>query len=214
MTYKVVLADDHPIFREGLIRSLEETGEFKVVGSGGTAQEAIDLVDKHKPDLVLLDISMPDGGLFAVREIKKLDNIPYIAILTVSEDDDDVTTALQEGALGYVLKGTSAANLRTALTQVAEGNPYISPALAVNVLLATKQIKNLALKNQYFNKLTSREEAVLRHISKGLSNKEVSEKLHLQERTVKHYMTSIMKKLGVKNRVEAALIAAKVWDQD
>ncbi len=214
MTYKVVLADDHPIFREGLIRSLEETGEFKVVGSGGTAQEAIDLVDKHKPDLALLDISMPDGGLYAVREIKKLENAPYIAMLTVSEDDHDVTTALQEGALGYVLKGTSAAHLRTALTQVVEGNPYISPALAVNVLSATHQTKGFALENQQFSKLTSREETVLRYISKGLSNKEVSEKLHLQERTVKHYMTSIMKKLGVKNRVEAALIATKVWGRE
>ena len=127
MAIKVVLADDHPIFREGLVRSLEETGQFEVVGAGASATEAVALVEKHQPDLVVLDVSMPGGGVSAVKQIAGMDAPPKISMLTVSEDDSDVTSALQAGALGYVLKGVSAEELRVALTGVAMGNAHISP---------------------------------------------------------------------------------------
>ncbi len=210
MVIKVILADDHPIFRDGLIRSLEETGEFKVLGAGGSAQEAVELTELHRPDLVILDISMPGGGLLAVKEIKKLDSPPYISMLTVSEDDGDVIAALQAGALGYVLKGVSANDLRIALSSIAKGNPHISPVLAGRVLTIMSQNKNKPQKDP-INDLTKREEDILRGVAKGLSNKEVGESLSLQEKTVKHYMTLIMEKLHVRNRVEAALIAASKW---
>jgi DNA-binding NarL/FixJ family response regulator len=213
MAIKVVLADDHPIFRDGLVRSLEETGEFEVVGAGGSAQEAVALTQQHRPDLVVLDVSMPGSGLNAVKEIVKLDNPPNISMLTVSEDDGDVTSALQAGALGYVLKGVSAGDLRVALDSVANGNAHISPALAGRVLAIMSQ-KNNKPKKDPIDDLTKREEDILRGVAKGLSNKEVAESLKLQEKTVKHYMTSIMEKLHARNRVEAALIATDKWGRD
>lgn len=210
MVIKIVLADDHPIFRDGLVRSLEETGEFDVLGTGESASEAVALVEQHQPDLVVLDVSMPGGGLHAVQEIAKMDAPPKISMLTVSEDDSDVASALQAGALGYVLKGVSAEELRVALKSVAEGNAHISPSLAGRVLTILTQ-KQSASSKQPIDDLTKREEGILRQVAKGLSNKEVADVLNLQEKTVKHYMTSIMEKLHARNRVEAALIATDKW---
>ena len=210
MTIKVVLADDHPIFRDGLVKSLEETNEFSVVAAGGSAREAIDLTAQYKPDLVVLDVSMPGGGISAVREISKLASPPRISMLTVSEDDADVMSALEAGALGYVLKGVSAHELRVALDSVAQGNAHISPTLASRVLKVMNQRKRKP-KQEPIDTLTKREEDILRGVSKGLSNKEVADSIGLQEKTVKHYMTSIMEKLHARNRVEAALIAAEKW---
>ena len=210
MVIEVVLADDHPIFRDGLVRSLEETGEFEVVGVGASAQEAVELVALHQPDLVVLDISMPGSGLSAVKQIASFDAPPKISMLTVSEDDSDVTTALQTGALGYVLKGVSAEELRVALTGVAMGNAHISPSLAGRVLTLLTQKKTGQTRDP-IDDLTKREEDILRHVARGLSNKEVAVALKLQEKTVKHYMTSIMEKLHARNRVEATLIATDKW---
>jgi DNA-binding NarL/FixJ family response regulator len=210
MMIKVVLADDHPIFRDGLVKSLEETNEFSVVAAGGSAREAIELTAQYKPDLVVLDVSMPGGGISAVREISKLASPPKISMLTVSEDDADVMSALEAGALGYVLKGVSAHELRIALDSVAQGNAHISPALASRVLTVMNQRKRKP-KQEPIDTLTKREEDILRGVSKGLSNKEVGDSIGLQEKTVKHYMTSIMEKLHARNRVEAALIAAEKW---
>lgn len=210
MVIKVVLADDHPIFRDGLILSLEETGEFKVVGVGASAQEAIDLTGLHHPDLVVLDVSMPGGGLSAVRQIARMETPPKISMLTVSEDDSDVASALQSGALGYVLKGVSAEDLRTALSSVARGEGHISPSLAGRVLTLLTQKKSTGPRDP-IDDLTKREEDILRQVARGLSNKEVADALSLQEKTVKHYMTSIMEKLHARNRVEAALIATDKW---
>lgn len=210
MVIKVVLADDHPIFRDGLVRSLEETGEFEVVGTGENASQAVALAKQHMPDLVVLDVSMPGSGLSAVQEIAQMDGAPKISMLTVSEDDSDVASALQAGALGYVLKGVSAEELRLALTSVAEGNAHISPGLAGRVLTIMTQKKTPSRKEP-IDDLTKREEDILRQVAKGLSNKEVADELNLQEKTIKHYMTSIMEKLHARNRVEAALIATDKW---
>jgi DNA-binding NarL/FixJ family response regulator len=213
MVIKVVLADDHPIFRDGLIRSLEETGEFEVVGVGASAQEAVDLAHQHHPDLVVLDVSMPGSGLNAVKQIAKMDAATKISMLTVSEDDSDVASALQAGALGYVLKGVSAEELRTALTSVALGNAHISPILAGRVLTLLTQ-KKTGQNRDPIDDLTKREEDILRQVARGLSNREVADALKLQEKTVKHYMTSIMEKLHARNRVEAALIATDKWGRE
>lgn len=210
MVIKVVLADDHPIFRDGLIRSLEENGKFEVVGAGASAQEAVELVGLHRPDLVVLDVSMPGSGLNAVKQIAAMDAPPKISMLTVSEDDNDVASALQAGALGYVLKGVSADELRKALTRIANGNAHISPSLANRVLALLAQRKSEQTREP-IDDLTKREEDILRQVAKGLSNREVADELKLQEKTVKHYMTSIMEKLHARNRVEAALIATDKW---
>ncbi|NNF23432.1 MAG: response regulator transcription factor [Rhodobacteraceae bacterium] len=209
MTIRLVLADDHPIFRDGLVSSIEETGEFKVVGIGGTADEAIALSDLHKPDIALLDLSMPGNGINAARRISKAGTAKGIAMLTVSEDDADVTAALEAGATGYVLKGVSAAELRDILGRIAKGEAHVSPGLAAQVLkmMQTRQ----HVDRRPIDDLTKREEDILKGVAAGLSNREIGDRLSLQEKTVKHYMTIILSKLQARNRVEAAVIANEAW---
>ena len=209
MTIRLVVADDHPIFRDGLVSSIEETGKFKVVGVGGSADEAVSLAEKHRPDIALLDLSMPGNGISAAQRIAAAGSAANIAMLTVSEDDADVTAALQAGATGYVLKGVSAAELRDILGRIANGEAHVSPGLAAQVLKIMQTRK--PAERQPIDDLTKREEEILKGVASGLSNREIGTKLSIQEKTVKHYMTTILSKLQARNRVEAALIAQKAW---
>lgn len=209
MTIRIVLADDHPIFRDGLVHSIEETGEFEVVGLGGTADEAVSLAFQYKPDIALLDLSMPGNGITAAQRISDAKTAGAIAMLTVSEDSDDVTAAMQAGASGYLLKGVSAKELREILSKLATGEAHVSPGLAAQMLrMMQTQEANTA---HPIDDLTKREEEILRGVAAGKSNKEIGLGLSIQEKTVKHYMTIILSKLQARNRVEAALIAQKAW---
>ncbi|AXX96762.1 response regulator [Profundibacter amoris] len=212
MTIRLILADDHPIFRDGLVQSIEETGEFEVVGVGESADDAIFLAKKHTPDVALLDLSMPGNGITAAKRISGAGTAKYIAMLTVSEDDGDVTAALEAGAIGYVLKGVSAAELRRILAGIAKGEAHVSPELAARVLKIMQTPKRT--EKTPIDDLTKREEDILRHVATGKSNREVADQLGLQEKTVKHYMTTILGKLHARNRVEAALIAHEAWRQE
>lgn len=213
MTIRVLVADDHPIFRDGVVTSLEETGEFRVVAAANTAQEAILLADQKHPDVALLDLSMPGGGLTAVKEIAAAGSAKHIAVLTVSEDEESVSDALKFGATAYILKGVSASELRRVLKIVAQGEAHVSPALAAKVLtFMSKDDRNAPASP--LEDLTKREEDILKLVAKGQSNKEVANALKLQEKTIKHYMTTIMSKLHARNRVEAALIAQRVWGRE
>lgn len=203
---RIIVADDHPLFRGGVVRTLTEGAGpegagFEVLGEAGTADEAVALVEQHMPDLALLDISMPGGGIAAAREIGRRFPAVRIVMLTVSEADDDVLAALKAGARGYVPKGVGAAELRSVLRSVASGASWVPPTLAAR-LLATLQAPGPGPAE-----LSRREEDILRLVACGLSNKEVARRLDLQEKTVKHYMTNILQKLQVRNRVEAALVA-------
>lgn len=210
MTIRILVADDHPIFRDGVVQSLEETDDLRVVAIASSAAEAIELCKKEQPDVALLDLSMPGGGLTAVRKIASEQSETRIAMLTVSEDDEHVAKALNLGAIGYILKGVSAAELRRIVKGVAAGEAHVSPSLATKVLTYMSQKSNTK-EASVFDDLTSREEDILRLVAKGLSNKEVAIDLGLQEKTVKHYMTTIMSKLHARNRVEAALMAHEEW---
>lgn len=211
MTTTIVLADDHPIFRDGLRKTLDDSGEFKVLAAGSDAEEAVRLTREHRPDLVILDLSMPGGGLGATRQIAALDDAPRIAILTVSEDSNDVADALEAGATGYILKGVTASALTKSLRSIAKGEGFVSPGLASRVLLAIQKGNTPTGDRGVLGDLTHREEEILRRVAKGLSNKEIAAELNIQEKTVKHYMTSILSKLHARNRVEAALIAHEAW---
>lgn len=203
---QIVVADDHPLLRGGVVLSLDEHGGFEVVAEAGTAEEALAAVEVHMPDVALLDISMPGSGLEAAAAISRRFPAVAIVMLTVSEADDDLLAALKAGARGYVLKGVSAQELIDVLTGVAEGASYVSPSLAARVLAAI-QSRGPKPGAEAGEDLSQREEAILRLVATGLSNKEIARKLELQEKTIKHYMTNILQKLQVRNRVEAALKA-------
>jgi DNA-binding NarL/FixJ family response regulator len=210
MSIRVVVADDHPIFREGLVRTLAESPGFEVVGEAGSADEAVALAETSRPELALLDISMPGGGIAAAAAIAARCPGTRIAMLTVSEDDHDVLAAMQAGAIGYVLKGVSASGLIAILREVAAGQAHVSAPLAARVLAAMRGAPRKAPRRPV-DELTRREEEILRRVAQGLSNREVADALGLQEKTVKHYMTTILEKLQARNRVEAALIARDAW---
>lgn len=206
----LVVADDHPLYREGVVRFLAEQPDFKVVGEGASADEAVSLVASHGPDIVLLDISMPGGGLSAASRIAAEFPAVKVVMLTVSEHDEDVHEALQTGAMGYVLKGVGGAELVRMVREIAAGSSYVSPSLAAQLLKAAggSGAKSVSSSDK-LAALTDREKQILEHVAEGMSNKQVARVLDLQEKTVKHHMTSILKKLEVRNRVEAAILAQR-----
>ncbi len=207
---QVVIADDHTLFREGLAGIISGLEDFEVVGQGGTMQEAVQLARDLLPDIILLDIDMPGGGLEAARIIAEEFPVTRIVVLTSSEEDDHLIRALKIGARAYILKGVAARELIRILRAVWAGESYVPPMLAASLLLemreAHAQQKQTA---SPLDELTPREREILEGLAAGLSNKEIGGKLFLSEKTVKHYMTNILQKLQVRNRVEAALLAQK-----
>ncbi|MBP9185226.1 MAG: response regulator transcription factor [Fuscovulum sp.] len=207
---RIMVADDHPIYRDGLARSLSEAEDIEVVGAAADGEEAATMAASLRPDLVLLDISMPKGGgLGALERIRTMEAPPHVAMLTASEDGEDVMQAMRLGALGYVLKGVGGAELTALVRDLAAGRPHIAPSLAGRLLLSMRGGaggKAPATPPDPLADLSRREEDILRLVAQGKSNREVGDELDLQEKTVKHYMTSILQKLQVRNRVEAAML--------
>lgn len=207
--HRVVVADDHPLFREGVARTLQESGRFAVVATAASGAEAVEAARSHAPDLVLLDLSMPQGGLWALERIALLQPAPVMVLLTVSEDGDAVFAALEGGARGYLLKGIGGAELVATLERVMQGESHVAPSLAARMLARMRSL--VPSSRDGLDLLTPREEEVLRLVSEGLSNKEIARRTDVQERTVKHHMTQILQKLHLRNRTEAALLAQKEW---
>jgi len=207
----VVIVDDHALFREGLASILDAEADIEVVGQGGSAMEAVQLARDLLPEIILLDIDMPGGGLEAARVISTDFPVTSIVILTASEQDDHLISALKIGARAFILKGVAARELLRVLRAVAAGESYVPPALAASLLLEMHEPGKHSPKQagNPIDDLTEREREILECLAGGLSNKEIGEKLFLSEKTVKHYMTNIMHKLQVRNRVEAALLAQK-----
>ncbi len=205
---RVVIADDHPLYREGVARSLSEDVDIDVVGQAKDAIEAVELAERLMPDLLLLDISMPHGGgIAALRRVMAWEKPLAVAMLTASEDDDQVMQALKAGARGYILKGVGARELVALVKDLAAGGSYVSPSLAARILNAMRTGGEAKAAANPLSDLSKREEDILRLVAEGKSNKEVGRLLELQEKTVKHYMTAILQKLHVRNRTEAALLA-------
>jgi two-component system nitrate/nitrite response regulator NarL len=202
----IVVVDDHPLFREGVVYTLQESGLFDVVAQAGTQEDAVKEAEKHLPDLMLLDISMPGGGVETALEITKRVPVVKLIMLTASEHEQDVQAALKAQARGYVLKGVASENLISILKSIHEGDSYISPNLAANLLMRGSDRSKTRDLTEDFD-LSAREREILERLSNGMSNKEIADDIYLSEKTIKHYMTNIMQKLHVSNRVQAAIKA-------
>ena len=202
----IIVVDDHPLFREGVVSTLQESGYFNVVAQAGSQEDAIREAEKHLPDLMLLDVSMPGGGIETATEITKRVPIVKIIMLTVSEQESDVQAALRAQARGYVLKGVASDELISILQDINNGDSYISPNLAANLLMRSSDDARNAKAEEEFD-LNDRERQILEKLAEGMSNREIADDIYLSEKTVKHYMTNIMHKLHVSNRVQAAIKA-------
>lgn len=203
----VAIVDDHPLFREGVAHTLQAQPGIEVVGEGASAADAIRIAGDRLPDVMLLDVSMPGDGLEAARAISASWPVVKLVMLTVSENEDDVTAALRAGARAYVLKGVAARELVRILHAVAAGEVYVTPSLAASLLFEMTSGSGGTATVNPLDELTERERQILERVAAGDSNKEIGFLLHLSEKTVKHHMTNIFQKLQVRNRVEAALIA-------
>src|SRR5262245_49098920 len=205
---RVAIIDDHPLFREGVVHTLRSARVLDVVGEGGTADDAVRIATDELPDIVLLDVSMPGGGIEAARSIARVCPIVKMIMLTVSESEQDVAQALEAGAKGYVLKGTSGSDLIKTMFAVSRGESYVTPGLAARLLTHAKKQPETARAPE-LPELTERESQILAQVARGFTNKEIARTLTLSEKTVKHHMTNVMQKLRVRNRVEAAMVYRK-----
>jgi two-component system, NarL family, nitrate/nitrite response regulator NarL len=205
----VVIIDDHPMWREGVISSIQTDGDISVVGEGSSADEALELCIRELPDVAFLDLNMPGGGLNAASMIAQACPVTKIVMLTFSEEEDDVLAALKAGARGYVLKGVLGKELRGIVRSIYAGEVYVSPILAAAMLREMATSSTVQTGDQ-LDHLTPRETQIVGLVAEGFSNKEIGARLGLTEKTVKHYMTNVLQKLQVRNRVEAAIKWGKI----
>ncbi len=206
---RVVVVDDHPLFLRGVIQTLDAESDISVIGKGCNAADALSLAVDNMPDVILLDVSMPGGGITAAKSIASACPVVRIGMLTVSESDDDVVQSLQAGAHGYILKGIGGGELVNVVRALHAGDLYVSPSLAAQLLTDSKNADHSkqSQNSKSIENLTPREEQILEGIAEGLSNREIGAKLNLSEKTVKNYVTNVLQKLQVRNRVEAAMFA-------
>ncbi len=206
---KVLLADDHPLILEGLKKILDLEPDIEVVGLACNGLEAIQMVEKYKPNVVLLDINMPEyDGIRACTEItEKIPDTKIIA-LTVCEEEEKVVKILKAGAKGYFLKDVNPDKLLDAVRNVVKGQSFIHPKIADKVLSQLTDIVNNKDKKKE-HPLTIREIEVVKLIAEGLTNKEIAQKLFISEKTVKNHITNILRKLELRDRTQAALWAIK-----
>lgn len=198
---RVVLADDHPIWRDGVRADLGDG--FWVVGEAGTADEAIAVIRKEAPDLVVCDLHMPGGG--GIKVAKECGEATRIVMLTVSEQERDLLDAVAAGAVGYLVKSTPPDELRAALVKAAGGEPVFSPALAALVL---GEFRRMAKSAGGANPLSDREREVLQHVARGHTYREIGEALHIAEKTVENHVRNILGKLHLNRKQELIRYAA------
>ncbi len=200
---RVLVIDDHPVVREGLVASLEDEPEFEVVGAAGSIPEGLPLVEARRPDVILLDLELPGmDGLAAIPVLSAAHAGSRILILTAYDTDDRVLGAIRSGAKGYLLKGASLEEIARAIRAVHAGQSYLEPRIASKVMAELGPRRRQAV-------LSQREREVLRLVAGGQSNKQIARTLGITERTVKFHVTSVLNKLGADNRAQAVALAAQ-----
>lgn len=206
---RLFLVDDHAVVRVGLRALLEGEPDMEVVGEAGTAAEAIAAVPHVRPDIVLMDIRLPDlSGIEACRRIRKMTPETQVVMLTSYADDDLVLEAIEAGAVGYVLKHLSTDALLDAIRAVGQGEGILDPAVTRRLLSRIRK----AIQTEHsaaFRELSEREMQILALMARGKSNSEIARILGLQEKTVRNHVSTIFSKIGVTNRVEAATYAVR-----
>jgi DNA-binding NarL/FixJ family response regulator len=204
---RILVADDHPLTRDGIKAALALDAEFEVVAEARDGQEAVSLAEEVKPDVVLMDVRMPVlGGIRATQTISRTVPNARVVMLTVEETQARVGEAIQAGAAGYLLKDNDARELARAVHLAAEGSAVIHPSLTRQFI---EEIRQLTRGEQSVSTLSAREVEVLQMIAYGSTNREVAEALHISPQTVKTYLERIFTKLGVSDRTRAVAVALK-----
>ena len=207
-TVRVYLLDDHEVVREGLRALLESQEGIEVVGDSGSAAEAAARIPALRPDVAVLDARLPDGsGIEVCRTVRAVDPSIRGLILTSYDDDEALFAAIMAGASGYVLKQIRGADLVTAVRQVAAGNSLIDPSVTAKVLERVRHPQTTATE---LADLTEQELKVLTLIAEGMTNRQIGERMYLAEKTVKNYVSSILAKLGLERRTQAAVLASRL----
>lgn len=207
---RIIIADDHTLFRQGLKQVLELEKDFSVVAEAGSGDDALNLTRDLKPDVVVLDVSMPGGGLEACARIKQALPQVGVVILTMHEDQEYLMRALKSGANSYLVKDVDSANLAEAIRAARDGRPYLHPKLAGLALMeVARGPERQSGRGAGDPGLTDREVEVLRLVGQGASNREIAASLFISEKTAKNHLTHIFEKLGVSDRTQAALYAVR-----
>ncbi|WP_395813293.1 response regulator [Devosia sp.] len=210
---RVAFVDDHPILLEGMISLFNRSGRFEVVASGDKADAARQIAESHQPELMIMDLSMPGDVFGCIAEIVQRHSDIKIIVFTAFASVDSALRALDAGASGFVLKGSVASELFGAVEAVMNGDLYITHDYASQVLAG---LRNKAKRDRQAQamRLSVREKQIVGHLLQARTNREIAETLSLSEKTVKHYMTTLMSKLHARNRVEVVLAAQKAGQLD
>ncbi len=206
---RILLVDDHEVVRLGLRTLIDDQPEMEVVGEAGTAAEAVRAVERLRPDVVLMDIRMPgEGGIEATRQISERFPDTKVVMLTSFADDELVLRAIRAGAVGYVLKQVGNEELLRAVTAAARGEALLDPSVTSRLLSRVREAERKADEDA-FRDLSDREMDVLAHLSKGKTNAEIGQILNLSEKTVRNYVSTMLEKLQLSNRIELATYAVE-----
>ena len=209
---RVYLLDDHEVVRQGLRALLESHADIEVVGESGSAVEAASRIPALRPDVAVLDARLPDGsGIEVCRTVRAVDPSIRGLILTSYDDDEALFAAIMAGASGYVLKQVRGSDLVDAVRQVAAGNSLIDPSMTATVLERVRHPQTVAPE---LAELTEQERKLLALIAEGLTNRQIGERMFLAEKTVKNYVSSILAKLGLERRTQAAVLASRLLGSD
>jgi DNA-binding NarL/FixJ family response regulator len=210
---RILIIDDHPLFREGLKAIIERDSRFEVVGEAGNGREGLQLTKKLKPDMIIVDISLPDrSGIQLTGEIRTLLSTTRILIVSMHSKIDYIAEAFQAGATGYVVKESASERLLQGLESVSRGDYFLDSSVSHAVVenLMKSPLKEAKITDADYDTLTPREQEVMRLLAEGLSSKKVAEKLFISPKTVENHRSNIMNKLGLHNTIELIRYAAKL----